>query len=158
MRLITSKDILGQMARWAVQQHPFHEPLGLFEICKMIDETAEKQFPDSVPGLPMRWFEDSHEIRRWLHDTLDNHPTLVAWNTPRSGHTHNIGISRYDGPAPEDDFIDLDALMINVSREAWNSAEEFDKDKAAAFQNDMLAAVGLSGEEARKHDRTRTPC
>ncbi|HSV24361.1 MAG TPA: hypothetical protein VLJ17_15200 [Xanthobacteraceae bacterium] len=129
MRLITSKDILGQMARWAVIQHPFYEPVGLFEICKLIDEAAQKQFENSVPGLPMRRFKDSHEIRGWLQATVGNHPTLIAWNTPRSGHTSNISVSRYDGPAPEDDFIDLDALLINVSREAWKDAEDFDDAK-----------------------------
>jgi len=134
MRLITSKDILGQMARWAVQQHPFHEPTGLFEVCRLIDEKARAEFKDSVPGLPMRWFKDSWELRDWLRAILADHPALTAWNTPRSGPAGGgfIAVSRFDGPAPEDDFIDLDALLINVSRDAWDDAEDFDKDSAAA--------------------------
>lgn len=142
MRLITSKDILGQMARWAVQQHPFHAPDGLFEVCNLIDDQAAKHFKDSVPGLPMQWFADSWEIRDWLRAALKDHPTLTAWNTPRSGHNSNIAISRFDsGPRPEDDFIDIDALMLNVSREAWKDAEEFDKEGLSAERDKMLATA-----------------
>lgn len=131
MRLITSKSIMGQMARWAVELHPFHEPTGLFEICGLIDRRATDDFKDGPPFLPMRWFDDAMEIDRWLHAVLDNHPTLMIWNTPRSKHTQSIVFSsRYDRPSPEDDFIDLDALLRNVALHAWRDAEEFER-KAA---------------------------
>jgi hypothetical protein len=131
MRLVTSHDILGHMARWAVQQHPYHEPVGLFEVCKFIEDEAGKHFKDGVPSLPMWWCEDMWALNRWLHEMLDDHPTLTRWNTPRSGHTQQIvGSSRYDGPAPEDDFIDIDALLRNVARCVWDDAEEHERTAA----------------------------
>lgn len=129
MRLITATDIIGQMARFAVSQHPFLAPNGLFEVCQLLGDKAREQFKDTVVDLPMQWFKDSWEISTWLRSVLDGHPTLTAWNTPMSGPTANgwVFVSRYDWPTPEDDFIDIDALFINVSREAWNAADDFAK-------------------------------
>ena len=46
---------------------------------------------------------------------FENVPEIEAWNRPRSGHNKHVFVSRYGGPPPDDDFIDLDAL-------AWNAA------------------------------------
>jgi hypothetical protein len=128
MRLISANDVFGHMAMWAVKQHPFHEPPDLFEVCKSIREAAVKDFPDGAPSLPMRWFEDARDLSHWLQTALAGHPTLLLWNTPRSGHNQQyVFSSRYGGPAPEHDFIDIDALLGNVARGVWKEAEEFEK-------------------------------
>jgi len=123
-RLLTSSDIIGALACWAVRQHPFHKPDGLFELCEFICSRAQSEFKDGAPALPMRWFDEERAISRWLNDILDGHPTLRAWNTPKSGHTQqHVFTSRYGGPKPEDDFIDLDALLWNTARSAWERAD-----------------------------------
>jgi hypothetical protein len=128
-RLVTSKDILGQMARFAVTQHPYHEPVGLFEVCRRIEAAAEAEFKDSAGGLAMHWFGDSQEIYEWVKAIVWNMPEFLAWNVARSQHGQNISVSRYDGGSrPEDDFIDLYALVGNVASAAWADAAEFERE------------------------------
>lgn len=127
-RLITSKDIIGQMARFAVTQHPYHEPAGLFDVCRRIDAVAQEQFKDTAGGLAMQWFGDSQDIYEWVKSAVWEMPEFLAWNVPRSGHNHTmVTCSRYDGPRPEDDFIDLYALVGNVANAAWAEAAEFER-------------------------------
>lgn len=136
MRLIASSDIIGHLSRWAVQQHPYHAPDGLFEFVQVTLSKCGEDFKDGVPILPMRWFASSQELYRWLKRSFDGHATLTVWNTPRPGHTRqHIFSSRYDGPAPEDDIIDIDALWMNVARGVWDDAKESDKPSAPAEQD-----------------------
>lgn len=127
MRLIGSSDIIGQLARWAVQQHPYHAPDGLFELVQEVLAACRRDFKDGIDGWPTRWFDSSQSILGWLKDTFGDHATLRAWNTPRSGHTEHVFVSRYGGPDAADDFIDTDALMMNVARCAWEDAAEFER-------------------------------
>lgn len=150
MRLITSTDIMGHMARWAVQLHPYHEPPGLFEVCKVIRDRAAANFRDGVLDLPMRWFVDCRDLRSWLHEVLDHQPEVIAWNRPRSGHTQPFVVtSRFGGPAPEHDFIDIDALFLNIANSAWRDAEESDDRRQPPRPEDLalphhVSTTGLS--------------
>lgn len=118
-RLITHKDVVGQLARWAVQQHPYGAPEGLFELGAKIAEVAQS-WEIGPPSLKMREFAGWLEFERWLADVLLDHPILKAWNTPRSGHDAPfVAVSRYWSVKPEHDFIDIDALLRNVSRSVW---------------------------------------
>lgn len=123
-RLITHKDVIGWMAHWAVQQHPYGRPDGLFDITDAIAE-ASQSWPDGVSSLRMWRVAGWLEIERWLGEALKDHPVLTAWNTPHSGHTQQIvASSRYWGPKPEDDFIDIDALLRNVALSTWRRADD----------------------------------
>lgn len=123
-RLITDNEVVGHFAMWAVRQHPYRRPDGLFDLCDLIMEKA-KAWTDGVPTLRMWRVGGWPEIERWLKASLEGNPILVAWNTPRSGHTQQIvASSRYWGPKPEDDFIDIDALLRNVALGVWRAATE----------------------------------
>lgn len=122
--LITHKDIVGYMAHWAVRQHPYGRPDGLFEVTDAISAAA-RDWPVGPPSLKMRDVDGSAEIEAWLRSALHEHPVLAQWNTPRSGHTQPwVFTSRYGGPKPEDDFIDIDALLRNVALSVWRAAVE----------------------------------
>lgn len=123
-RLITHKEVMGWMAHWALRQHPYDRPEGLFEVTDAIAE-ASKAWPDGVSTLRMWRVNEWLDIERWLREALKDHPVLAAWNTPRSGHTQQIvATSRYWGPKSEDDFIDIDALLRNVALSAWRGADD----------------------------------
>lgn len=44
-------------------------------------------------------------------------PICAIWNRPRKGKHMHVFVSRYSAPKPEYDFIDIDALARNVSRD-----------------------------------------
>ena len=123
-RLITHQDVVGWMAHWAVRQHPYGRPDGLFDVLDLLAERS-REWPDGVTSLRMWRVSGWVEIERWLDDVLKDHPALAAWNTPRSGHIAPfVAVSRYFGPKPEDDFIDIDALIRNVARCVWRGAND----------------------------------
>lgn len=124
-RLVTHKAVIGELARWAIQQHPYGRPEGLFELGAKIAEAAQS-WEIGQPSLKMREFESWQDFERWLDGILLGDPIMVAWNTPKSGHAQSIvASSRYWTPKPEYDFIDLDALIRNVARSVWaTSAQE----------------------------------
>lgn len=121
-RLITHKDVIGQFAMWALRQHPYGRPDGLFDVTDAI-EAAAKAWPDGIDSLKMWEVGSWQEIEDWLRQGLRDHPVLTAWNTPRSGHTQQIvSSSRFWAPKPEHDFIDIDALLRNVAMGVWREA------------------------------------
>lgn len=123
-RLITDNELIGYFAMWAIRQHPYHRPEGLFDVCDRLREVA-KDWPDGVPTLRMWRISGWLELERWMRAALKDHPVLVAWNTPRSRHTQAIvASSRYWGPKPEDDFIDIDALLRNVAFGMWREGDK----------------------------------
>lgn len=126
MRLISSNDIVGHVARWAVQLHPYKRPEGLFMLVHDVSKKCDISFKDGVADLPMRWFGSYQKLLAWLQDETADHPILTVWNTPKSGKADGFA-SRYGGPKPENDFIDIDALWMNVARCAWDDAAEFEK-------------------------------
>lgn len=128
-RLISKTDVIGQMARFAVTQHPYNAPPRLDNVTAVIAHHAKQTFKDGVETHPMQWFESSRDILAWVREALKPVEDIMQlWNTPASGHTGHVFTSRYDGPAPEDDFIDIDALLGNVAREVWNDANEYSKE------------------------------
>lgn len=122
-RLITDNQLIGWFAHWAVRQHPYHRPDGLFDLVDCISAAAQA-WPDGVKSLPMWRVSGWLEIEAWLREALKDHPILTAWNTPRSGHTRNVATSRYWTVKPEDDFIDIDALLRNVALSTWRRADD----------------------------------
>jgi hypothetical protein len=142
MRLVSSSDIIGQTARFAVEQHPYHAPEGLFELVQVALAACRRDFGDGVQALPMCRFETSHAVRKWLGVAIGDHPILKAWNTPKRGDARIVMVSAFSGrPLPEYDFIDIDALLMNIALGAWRASAEFEK----APIDDEPIAVGRRG-------------
>jgi len=131
-RLVSKTDIIGNMAKFAVTQHPYNNPPRLELVTEVLKSHAQDTFKDGVEIHHMRWFDDSWAILTWLKEALKPvEDVMQLWNTPKSGHTAPyVFTSRYDSPKAEHDFIDIDALLGNVAREVWNDAEEY-TEKAA---------------------------
>lgn len=123
-RLVTHNNVIGCMARWAVAQHPYARPEGLFDLGDKVTAAAQS-WDIGPPSCKMREFTDWREFEKWLISALADDPILKQWNTPRSGHTQQIvATSRYWGPKAEDDIIDIDAWVRNVARSVWATAGE----------------------------------
>jgi len=129
--IITAKMIVGQFANYAVRQHPYGRPEGLFEIVGTL-KAASEEWTEGLPDLRMKTFPSFWAIEDWLRQALQDPQsiaTLQLWNTASSGSPDGF-MSRYNGPSPEDDFIDIDALLRNVARETWNEAQRDDESDA----------------------------
>jgi hypothetical protein len=122
-RMITHQEVVGWMAHWAVRQHPYGRPEGLFDVTDLITAQA-RAWSEGIPTLSMWRVYAWREIEDWLRTVLKDHPILAAWNTPKSEHTMAIvATSIYWGLKPEHDFIDIDALLRNVARSTWHGVE-----------------------------------
>lgn len=111
---VTLKALAGYVAACAVSQSPYAAPDGLAEVLEAFQAAATQDFPDFY-GVRMRQFglRELEEYLRWVLLPL---PQVQAWNEPRSHHGHQVVFrSAFSGPAPDDDFIDLDALVRNIA-------------------------------------------
>lgn len=131
-RVILLSTLLGHIAMAAVRQDPFHQPSDLEEV--LVDFDSACRVGSVVNGWQPA-FDEFHGswMREYTPDGLEDllrerlipHPQVQAWNVPRSGKEYPGGFaftSRYDGPKPEDDFIDLDALTRNIVRTVFTEA------------------------------------
>jgi len=100
--------ILGAFAKWAVIQSPYTTPDNLEEAIHKLS----LHFPEEM-------FETSYrELIKKLDPLMELIPEIAAWNERKNGNQAPLGFaSRYGGPAPDDDFIDLGALARNVAQD-----------------------------------------
>lgn len=110
-RWICADTIRRIFAGWAVCQHPFHQPPELFKAIEVLVEFCE---PDRngmvrVRSLPL--------FLERLEEAIKALPICDVWNRPRKGNAKYVFVSRYFTVNPEYDFIDIDALARNVSRD-----------------------------------------
>ena len=70
------------------------------------------------------------ELRDFLNREFFSMGQVMAWNQRKNGREGHQFVSRYDGPRnPDDDFIDLDAMIRNVVRSVWDELKRDDGDK-----------------------------
>lgn len=111
--LFSRRYIVAEVVRWAILQRRDGIPPKLNDACSAL----LKLLPDGKDN--MGFFTES---RSGLWSILDiaiaQVPEILAWNIPASGKQAQVVFtSRYPSLRPEDDFIDLDALIQNVVRE-----------------------------------------
>lgn len=123
-------DIVGAFAMWACRQSPYGVPDGLENVCKYLHAALKTVSAWETSGMTQASLCD---INRWLHEILMNQGVAEfdAWNE-RKNKREGTGFScRFDGPGnPDDDFIDLHALLHNVCitlRGEWRANDAFDK-------------------------------
>lgn len=98
------------LACWAVSQHPCHRPPKLFKACDAFVEFIALIYRG-------KYRVHSRTIRKIISEFCRNNKFTVPWNKPRKGKHTMVFSSRYFGPKPEYDFIDLDALATNITRQ-----------------------------------------
>ena len=113
--LFSVDDIVGALAMWAIRQSPYPVPTKLEEACLALHRVLEAEWSKREPELGFIRL-CGNEIESLLLECFKRCPDIEAWNEPRSRHTEKfVTRSRFHQPAPDDDFIDLDALARNVS-------------------------------------------
>jgi hypothetical protein len=120
-------DVLGEVAKWAIRQSPYPYPDNLVVV---LEKLREKIAPDFTELVGWKSFATGREIEAYLEPILLGIPEFAEWNNRKNGRDGPGFVTRYDGARnPDDDFIDLHALMRNVSLSLSREA-------------DALAAVG----------------
>ena len=106
--------LLGAIANCAVRQSPYHRPDNLELVLDKYHEIVAPVFEKS----PLKVAELTPKELEELIAKLGDIPEYRAWNERKNGNKSPLQFtSRYDvGGNPDDDFIDLDALEMNVFR------------------------------------------
>lgn len=110
------KEITSLVAKWAIKQSPYPIPNQLDTVIehlhiKLIECISDLPSDNIlIGGLNPLINVSAGEIEKWLYDILFNFEPVLAWNTPRNKNR----VAPCNSGRPDDDFIDLDALVINV--------------------------------------------
>jgi len=146
-RLITISNIQGQMARWVVEQSPHSKGRGVDQVnMALFQASLEWEGLLSDPRFRMMHFASWRDIVKWLEATLKGNEWLGRWNAAYKGRFAVPGAdgmmmtSRFDTPAYDYDFIDIDALFRNVAMSVWRDA----KDYTDGAKDDDEASVTVS--------------
>lgn len=108
---IFKSTLLGFVAYWATSQSPYNAPDGLVEVLTEFNRRLNRKQYDCIPATREYLFP-------LLRSQLLTIPQVEKWNERKNGNNspHQF-VSRYDGETnPDNDFIDLDALIGNITR------------------------------------------
>lgn len=123
--LVSKKGILGEVAKWAVFQSPYI-PEGLEKILSQLRDKLNACGLFDQKNENMGFAEmDYWDLRSFMDKNLKSIPEFKDLNLSKvekergikvddPGRTGFVGTSRYDKLRDEYDFVDLDALIINV--------------------------------------------
>lgn len=111
---VTKSQVLGCIAKYAVQQSPYHRPDNLEIVLDKFNEAISSAFAKAPLGVGE--FSDHLTLEAFISRFLRKIPEYTAWNERKNGNSAPMKFtSRYDtGENPDDDFIDLDAMERNV--------------------------------------------
>ena len=134
-RWVFLHDITGALAKWAIRQSPYACPDDLETAVKFLDaclcSEAKKLPNDDVlflsDGIMMKL--SLCEVNRMLHDILMSLPQVKAWNQPKDGDCRDITFCSRNGSdasGPDNDFIDINALLHNVCIDIRSERRESD--------------------------------
>lgn len=111
--VVLLRQIAGHLAMWAVRLSPYPAPSGLAEVVARFQEGAAPRFK-LVSGLDMAELSRA-ELRSLLADHLLSQPEVQGWNERRNRRDgHGFITATSARPDPDDDFVDLEALVQNI--------------------------------------------
>uniref|UniRef100_A0A6M3KS56 Uncharacterized protein n=1 Tax=viral metagenome TaxID=1070528 RepID=A0A6M3KS56_9ZZZZ len=117
--LISSRKLLGAVAKWGTEQSPYPRPDNLELVLDKLYELTKEDFDKGELGFVE--FADDRELVKFVNLNLRKIPEYLAWNERKNGNQAPFNFtSRYDAGKkqdPDNDFIDLDALERNVAHE-----------------------------------------
>ena len=111
--LVSKKYILSEVAKWAVKQSPYHRPDNLEVVLDKLNEQIGKWSAENMGYEKFTY----NKLRDYLNRELKKIPEFLLWNERKNGNQSEYKfIDRYSkDDNPDDDFIDLDALIRNVT-------------------------------------------
>lgn len=114
---ILKKKLVGALAFCAVRQSPYVVPPNLVDVLLQFDERIKERFTLAQQhNQGMACFDTLREFRGFIEAHLKAIPELMAWNERKNGRRGPGFVSAQgsDASGPDDDFVDIDALVTNV--------------------------------------------
>lgn len=112
--LFNKKYLLGEFAKWAINQSPYYVPDNLELVMRKLSDllpTGEFEDKGNLGYITM----NPVEFERWLFSIIEQIPEIVKWNSPKKGKQQPyIFVSQYFHTNPDYDIVDLDALVRNI--------------------------------------------
>ena len=130
--LVSKQQILSEVARNAVASSPYHRPDNLEVVLDKLNEGLREWSrkncgeTDWYKGL-LGYKEFTYKkLKNFLEEELKKIPEFLLWNERKNGNQAPFRFtSRYSkDDNPDDDFIDLDALIRNVANDIIRSGTE----------------------------------
>lgn len=113
--LVSKKRILSGLAKWAIAQSPYYRPDNLEVVIDKLNTNITCIFELAELGYLDLTYD---EIVEFINTHTKNIPEFMLWNERKNGNQSPFGfVSAYSHPVPDDDFIDLDALVRNVAND-----------------------------------------
>lgn len=121
--LLSEGQLLGAIAKWGIRQSPYHKPDNLEVVLDKVHQNTGEFFEKADLGFI--GFTDENSVREFVHEALKEIPEWLAWNDRKNGNDAPMKFtSRYDTKGnPDDDFIDLDAMIQNIALEVVLESE-----------------------------------
>jgi hypothetical protein len=112
---IFRQEIVGAFALWSCRMSPYGVPWGLEVVCKYLNECLKREYKWAKGGMEEL---SLFEIYQVLNDILIKNgiKQFKDWGKAKSGRTDQSNfLSSFGGTHdPDDDFVDLNALILNV--------------------------------------------
>lgn len=131
--IVSLKQIGGEIARWACRQSPYGMPENLDLVLTQFYQRAANDFTVAVVSPWDRWreFTSREQLEWYIGDRLIG-TGFEAWNRPKVDNGAPFAfVSRYGGPPPDHDFIDIFAFLRNVAIGLCRGVEQ-EREPAAA--------------------------
>ena len=126
--IVSTSDIMGGVACWAVRQSPYPVPDNLETVLNKLNiiMSTDNIFKEPSPDFRYSKF-DFRDLETYIKSKLETIPEFTDWNNRKNKDNkseYNF-VTRYNVPDPDNDFIDLGALYKNVTGLILTDAEEF---------------------------------
>lgn len=79
-RLITTNELAGYLACWAVRQSPYGCPEGLEKA--VADFRAHWPYDAEFPVMPCLYWNSLDDLRRAVTEACETIPSIAIWNQP----------------------------------------------------------------------------
>ena len=122
---VTEIDLLGSIGFWAIYQSPKNKPMDLNIVIDKVKAVTNDTF-NTIIDMKYKEFEDRAELYNWLDTTLKGIDEVNQWNLSEIELKNNVKFddsdrgsfiftSAYDTIKTEHNFIDIDALIQNIT-------------------------------------------
>ena len=122
--LVSERGFLGAVAKWSVEQSPYHRPDSLEIVLDALHKELDWFWKSGRLGY--KEFVSTKELVEFVRTNLRKIPEYMLWNERKNGrqgngftgagHHDDGSVTLYSAKA-DDDFIDLDALERNITNE-----------------------------------------